>query len=232
MERFYWAVLVHPKYDQEFRKQKEIEVEEYMQSRHSEYSQRELISQLYVPELEETIFKAIGVARDTFNGDKDIEQNWSNQTKEFLSLLSGKYLGFFSMFSRINQVHIFTLYALTLINNETELSFETKRIFERLISLLHTPISIEDFHKPDFENFRYLGEKRGELLQIIKRYPNRDLRDFVDFSRLNRDGISIIKKALTELANNRKIKRTDEFHYEIDLAPEFEEVEEDEKSNN
>lgn len=226
MERFYWTVLVHPKYDKEFRKQKTIDVDAHLESRRSEYSQRELISQLFVPEFETVINDIVNATREIFDNDKDIEKKWSKQTREFLSLLSGKYIRFFSMFNRIGQVHVFLLYALSLINNETELSFATKRVFERLISVLHTPISMEDFHTPDFKNFRYLGEKKGELLQIIKRFPKRDLNAFVDFDRKNKDGISIIRKALAQLETNQKIKRLDEFKYEVIIIKKFEEVKE------
>lgn len=123
------------------------------------------------------------------------------------------------MFHRINQVHVFILYALSLINNETELSFATKRVFERLISLLHTPISIEDFHTPDFENFSYLGESRASILEIIRRKPGKDIRDLVDFERTN------VQKSLIELENNHKIKRILPYKYEIDATKKFEELE-------
>ena len=229
MERFYWTVLVHPKYDKEFRKQKEIAVEEYFKARNSKYSQRELISQLFIPEFDATINDLIKNAKEKIDSDPKIERGWTKQVKEFLALMSGKYVHFFSMFNRISQVHIFTLYALSLINNETNLSYTTRRIYERLIALLHTPIEIEEFHNPDFENFRYLGEKKGELLVIIKRYPDRDLRDFVDFERKNKDGISIIKKNLAILTNDHKIRRLDEYVYEIDTDSKFEEVEKEYK---
>ena len=45
MERFYWSILVHPKYDKLFLKQKKIDVESFLKARKSIYSQRELLSQ-------------------------------------------------------------------------------------------------------------------------------------------------------------------------------------------
>jgi len=114
------------------------------------------------------------------------------------------------MFHRINQVHVFILYTLSLINGETELSFATKRVFERLVSLNHTPIELKDFHVPDFENYNYLGETRGELLDLLKRYPGKDVREFVDF-----EGRVQVRKLLVELENNHRIKKISDYHYDI-----------------
>lgn len=218
MERFYWAVLVHPKYDKLFIKQKKIDVESFLKSRKSQYSNRELISQLFAPDFDERISELINTTQEKFESP-EVEAKWSQQVREFLTLMAGRYMEFFSMFHRINQVHVFILYALSLINNETELSFATKRVFERLISLLHTPISIEDFHTPDFENFSYLGESRASILEIIRRKPGKDIRDLVDFERTN------VQKSLIELENNHKIKRILPYKYEIDATKKFEELE-------
>jgi hypothetical protein len=217
MERFYWSVLVHPKYDKAFLKQKKIDVEGFLKSRKSAYSQRELISQLYVPDFDSSITEMIKETRRKFE-EHDVEVAWSAEVQEFLQLLSNKYIEFFSMFHRINQVHVFNLFALSLINGETHLSFATKRIFERLVSLMHTPILMEDFHKPNFENFLFLGESRGEFLELLKRYPGRDIREMVDLTR------SQVKKTITELENNHQIKRIDDYHFEIDDSPRFEKI--------
>jgi hypothetical protein len=209
MERFYFSVLVHPKYDKSFLKQKKINVLDHLQSRNSQYGQRELIAQLYAPDLDVKLFEMTEEARKKFQ-NPEVEKKWSKQAQEFLSLLADKYLEFFSMFHRINQVHVFTLYSLSILNNETELSFATKRIFERIISLLHTTIDINDFHTPDFENYQFLGERRGELLSIIKRYEGKDIQHLVDFERQN------VKTIVLNLENERKIKKLDKGFYLLD----------------
>jgi len=209
MERFYWSVLVHPKYDKAFLRHKKIEVLDYLQARKSKYSQRELFSQLFVAEFDEMIMTMTEPTRKKFN-DETIEATWSFQVREFLNALANKYPEFFSMFHRINQVHVFILYTLSLINGETELSFATKRVFERLVSLNHTPIELKDFHVPDFENYNYLGETRGELLDLLKRYPGKDVREFVDF-----EGRVQVRKLLVELENNHRIKKISDYHYDI-----------------
>lgn len=222
MERFYWSVLVHPKYDKAFLKQKKIDVEGYLKARKSIYGQRELISQLYVPDMDDQLRALVKETKALFE-DHDIEVKWSAQVQEFLTLLANKYPEFFSMFNRVSQVHVFVLYSLSLINGETELSFATKRIYERIISLLHTPILMDEFHKPDFENYNYLGESRGELLELIKRYPGRDIREFVDVERKN------VKKLLVNLENDQQIRKTGLFTYEIDNTPKFEKIDEVQK---
>jgi len=100
------------------------------------------------------------------------------------------------------------------------LSFETKRIYERLISVLHTPIKINDFHTLDFEKYQYLGESRGELFDIIKRYPEQDIRNFVDYEKR-----TIIRKNLVTLENSRKIIKIKEFCYKANIDKTFEKVE-------
>lgn len=224
MERFYWTILVHPKYDKMFLKQKKIDVANFMKSRKTKYSNRELISQLFAPDFDELIFNITKETKAKFE-DSEIEAKWSKQAQEFLLLMTGRYIEFFSMFNRISQVHVFILYALSLINNETELSFSTKRVFERMISMIHTPIEMSDFHNPDFEKFSYLGESKASLLEIIRRYPIRDLRELVDFERTN------VQKNLAELETNHKIKKIMLYKYEIDLTKRFEELETEEKKN-
>ena len=218
MERFYWSVLVHPKYDKAFLKQKRIDVAGFMKSRKSKYSQRELISQLFVAEFDGIIKELIAETEAKFD-ILEVEERWNHQVQEFLALMGDTYHEFFSMFHRINQVHIFILYTLSLINGETELSFATKRIFERLIALLHTPILIEEFHAPDFDKFKYLGETRPSILKIVKKFPGQDLRKHIDFSRTN------VLKNLVELVNAHKIKKLADYHYEITMEKRFEKIE-------
>lgn len=219
MERFYYSVLVHPKYDKAFLKQKKINVEGYLVSRKSQYTNRELISQLFLPDLDNKLKEEFQEAEEKFKAS-DVEKYWSQQVTEFLTLMANKYVEFFSMFHRINQVHVFALYSLSIINNETQLSFETKRIFERIISLQHTPIAIEDFHKPNFENYEYIGETKKSIVEIIKLHSNVDLREYLDFSR------AIVRKHLAELETSHRILKVGEFSYEIDLSKQFEGVEE------
>ena len=215
MERFYWTVLVHPKHDREFLSKKKIDVLGHLESRHSLYSQREFLAQLFVSDFDDQIKERMAETQELFK-DKEVETKWSAQVNEFLELISSKYREFFSMFHRINQVHVFALYSLSLINGETELSYSTRRIYERLVSLLHTPINIEEFHQPDFINYRYLGESRGEMLELMKRYPGEDLRRFVDFDR------KLVRTTLVSLENTNRIKKIDEFNYEliVDAKPE------------
>ena len=217
MERFYFAILVHPRYDKAFMKQKIVDVKSHLRSRKSKYSQRELISQLFVPEFDDIILKESVETIKKFE-DPALERKWSKQVQDFIQILAGRYVEFFSMFHRINQVHVFVLFALSLINNETELSFATRRIFERVVSMLHTPINMRDFHVPNFEKFHYIGETKGSILDIIRRFPGRDLRDFIDFQRAGPT------KYLVELENAHKIKKVAEFIYELDHTKKFEVV--------
>jgi len=219
MERFYWTVLVHPKFDKLFSQKKKIDVKEHMKARKSAYSQRELISQLYVPDFNTVLFE---FAEEVFKEfDKpEIEEKWSKQVENFLAALSKKHVAFFSMFDRIGQVHVFVLFALSLLNHETSLSFATKRIFERIISYLHVPIHLDDFHNPDFENYVYCGESKSDLLNTIKNNPDQDIRIFVDYE--NR---KIVRQNLVKLENANKIKKLKEYHYEINDIPKFEKLE-------
>jgi len=217
MERFYYSVLVHPKYDKAFLKQNRIDVSGHLRSRHSLYGQREMMSQLFIPGLENIIYADCQETISAFK-NPEVEKKWSKQVEEYLKLLSSKYVEFFSMFHRISQVHVFTLYTLSILNNETELSVATKRVFERIISLLHTPIEMEDFHAPDFDKFHYYGETKTTILEIIRRYSHRPITEFVDLDRPN------IRRNLAELENAHKIKKIDEFTYEIDTTQRFEEI--------
>ena len=217
MERFYWSILVHPRYDKAYVKAKEIDVFSHMKARHSVFSQRELISHLFVPEMNLTIERYTKDVRKEFE-DKEVERKWSKQVQEFLTQLAGKHKEFFAMFKRIEQVHVFALYTLSVMNHETELSYETKRIYERLVSLLHTPIKIEDFHTPDYENYRYIGESRVDFMRWLKRHPEEDVRQILDMSRRN------AKKLLVELENNGKIKKIDDYHYSLKAAPKMEDI--------
>jgi hypothetical protein len=182
MERFYWTVLVHPKYDRMLSKQKEIDVLGHLKTRDSLYSQRELIAQLYITELDTILNSLIHEVKTEFS-KKEIETKWSQEAKNFLSKMTNKYSEFFAMFNRIPQVHVYALWALSLVNGETHLSYETKRIFERLISLCHVPISLEDFNNPDFEKFFYIGEQKYEILKFIRENPNKDIREHVDIEK-------------------------------------------------
>jgi len=217
MERFYWSILVHPKYDKAYTKHKTIDVAGHMRSRKSQYSQRELISQLFIPNLVKIIKEKTKETEAKFENEY-VEKAWNEQAREFLSLMSHRYVEFFSMFHRINQVHVFILYSLSLINNETKLSFETRRIFERVISLLHNPIEMEDFHKPDFENFKYLGETKTTVLEMVRRFGKSHLINHLDFDNPN------VKKILVELQNDHKIKKINDTHYELDTTKRFEEL--------
>lgn len=219
MERFYWTVLVHPRYDKSFLKKKTIDVDGYLEKRKSEYSQRELFSQLFIPELDMLIKQRMKKTLDIFNENPFLEKLWAAQAQEFLNLITSKYNNFFSMFSRMNEVHVFVLFSLSLLNNETELSYSTKRIFERLVSMLHRPITIEDFHEPNFEDYTYLGETPGELLEIIRRYPERDLRELLDIENRKNIRVSIVK-----LMNAQKIIQVGDFKYKahenVETSPE------------
>jgi len=225
MERFYFSILVHPKYDKAFLKQKDVDVAGFLHSRKSQYNQRELISQLFIPEFDAILMEGAKETIAKFD-DPAVEKAWSKQAQEFLKILGGKYSEFFSMFNRISQVHVFILFALSLINGETELSHATRRVFEKVISLLHTPILIEDFHNPDFKNYKYIGETKGGILEIIKRFPNRDLRELIDFSRDN------IRKHLVDLENAHKIKKLGDFNFEYDNTKRFETIEKLPESEN
>lgn len=219
MERFYWSILVHPKYDKAYMKQKKIDVEGFLKSRKSEYGQREMLSQLFIPDFDKKILSIVEDTIKRFDNEK-IEKSWSKEVQEFLSILAGKYVEFFSMFHRINQVHVFTLYTLCVLNGETHLSFESKRIFEKLVSLCHTPIEINEFHKPDFENYHYVGETKGELLEIIKRFPDRDIRDFVDY-----DNRPLVRKNIADLQNNRRIEKISTYRFKLLEDKDFQKVE-------
>lgn len=208
MERFYWSILVHPKYDKSFLKKKVVDVDGYLQKRKSEYSQRELYSQLYIADLDKQLKDRMKKTIDFFDQNPMAEKVWAHQAREFLNLINNKYNNFFSMFSRMNEVHVFSLFALSALNNETVLSHQTKRVFERLVSLMHTPISMDDFHTPDFENYNYLGEKPGELLEIIRRNPERDLRELIDVENRKEIRVSLVK-----LENDQKITKIDEYKY-------------------
>lgn len=220
MERFYFSVLVHPKYDRSYLKQKKIDVGGHLSSRKSKYGQRELFSQLFVPNLDKLIFADCEETVKKFNVP-EIEKAWSSQVEEYLELIANKHAEFFSMFHRINQVHVFILYALSVLNNETSLSMETRRVYERIVSLLHTPIQMNDFHKPDFDNYKYYGETKANLLYIIKKYPKRDMREFVDFNR------PYARRLLVELENDRKIIKVSDFCFELDTSQKFEVIEND-----
>ena len=219
MERFYYSVLVHPKYDKMYERGKSINVDGYLETRKLQFSNRELISQLYVPEFDDMIKKEIEITEKNF---EKFESIWSEQAKEFLDLLSNKYIEFFSMFNRINEVHVFALYSLSMFNKETSLSFETKRLFERIISLLHNPIDIKDFHFPNFEDFEYIGETKRSIFEIIKKHENIDLRKYIDYTR------DKVRKTLTDLENDKKIIKIKDYHYKIDTTNKFEEVDENE----
>jgi len=217
MERFYYTVLVHPKYDKAYAAQKKIDVKGFMARRKIKFSQRELISQLFAPDFTDIIRERAQATLLKFN-DTKIEQRWANDVEVFLELMGERYKQFFSMFNRISQVHVFTLYALSLVNGETVLSFETKRIYEKIISLLHTPIAMEDFHKPDFDKFFYIGETRGSLLKSIRKLPCRDIRKIVDFRRHNP------LPNLVLLENDNKIRKLGDNIYEVQKKSKFEEI--------
>lgn len=209
MERFYWSVLVHPKYDKMFMKKKDIDSLEYLKARESEYSLREKITQLYISDFDQMFMERTQAVREKFQ-DKEIEKAWAQEATKFINALANKYPEFMSMFKRIEEVHVFTLYMLTLINDETELSIETKRLFEKIISLLHTPIDIKDFNDPDFEDFCYLNESPKELLKWIEEHRFEDIRQFVDF-----DNRRIVRKNLVDLENSGKIIKEKEYCYGI-----------------
>ena len=206
MERFYYSVLIHPKYDKAFLKQKAIDVEAYLKHRKSKYSNRELLSQLYAPDLDVSLKEKANKTLLAFD-NKEIEAKWSQQTRDFLKLMGLCYPNFFGMFHRINQVHVFTLFALSLINEENTLSFATRRISERVISLLHTPIKMQDFHTPDFDKFKYIGETRKSVLFIIDNFTGKDMRRYIDFSR------PYARKILVNLENERRIKKLNDYVY-------------------
>lgn len=217
MERWYWAVLVHPKYDKAFQKQKKINVNEFLSARKSQYSNRELISQLFVPGLDRMLIMGMKETIELFN-DESVEKAWSKQAQEFLLLMSDKYLEFFSMFNRISQVHVFILYSLSLLNKETNLSFATKRVFEKMISLQHTPIELNEFHDPNFETYKYIGETKATALNIIKKYGPDNLANHLDTTRKR------VRTILAELETNHKIINLGEGKYRINLEKRFEEV--------
>jgi len=70
MERFYWTVLVHPKYDKRYMKTKDINVLDHLKSRKSIYTQRELISHLYASDFDRVIKDWI---KDTIKDFNDVE---------------------------------------------------------------------------------------------------------------------------------------------------------------
>jgi hypothetical protein len=220
MERFYWSILLHPKYNKMHVTRGEIDVFAHLETRKSEYTQRELLTNLYVPEFDSIILAEIDATKKKFNSP-EIERAWGEQTQSFLKDLTKKYPVFFSMFERIGQVHVFALYSLSMLNGETGLSWESKRIYERLVSLSHTPISIDEFHHPDFEAFMYINESSTELLKIIENHPNVWLGNFVDISR------KIVNSNLQRLINSDRIIKTGEYTYIIQVQK-FEEVKHDE----
>ena len=162
-----------------------------------------------------TYWDALQITAEKFE-ISEVEKKWSKQAKIFLNLMANKYVEFFSMFNRISQVHVFILFSLSLINKETELSFETKKVFEKIISMLHTPIDIKDFHNPDFNNFDCIGETKASILEIIKKYSDKDLTLYIDFSNPK------TMNNINELITLNRIKKVDEFKYEVDQTRKFE----------
>jgi len=215
MERFYWSVLVHPKFDRSYIRHKEVDVMAHLKSREDIYSQREKITQLYIADFDSMIKEQYNVTINAFK-NPDIEAKWGKQVSEFLKEMSIKYHNFFSMFKRIEQVHVFTLFTLSILNKETELSWETKRVYEKLISLLHTPIDVKDFHTPDYENFIYIHESRAELLEWITAHPGEDIREYVDY-----DNHSIPRINLVALENSHKITKLSTYKYKMNETPDF-----------
>ena len=122
------------------------------------------------------------------------------------------------MFNRISQVHVFILYSLSLLNKETNLSFATKRVFEKMISLQHTPIELNEFHDPNFETYKYIGETKATALNIIKKYGPDNLANHLDTTRKR------VRTILAELETNHKIINLGEGKYRINLEKRFEEV--------
>ncbi len=212
MERFYFCVLVHPKYDKTYLRQKGIDVLSHLKTRKSAYSQRELLTLLYIGDLEEKVLNKVGPNIKAFD-TPEIEAKWSKDVEVFLTSMSIKYHNFFSMFHRIQSVHVYCLLTLTFMEDATELSYRTKRFFERIISLLHTPIEMEDFHSPDFEGYVYLGESKSEMLKWIEQNPEKDIRNYVDFD--NRKSVRI---NLAQLETSRKIKEVEKYKYVIDTT--------------
>jgi len=208
MERFCWTVLVHPRYDQNYMKTKEVDVLAHLQNRSSIYTQRELLSQLYVADFDQIIKKKIKDTFDAFN-DPKIERDWTNQARRFLNLLTKKYVHFFSMFKRIEQVYVYALFSLSLINREVKLSHETKRIFEKLVSCMHTPIKMKDFHDPNFEDFKYICETRIEFLRWLKKNPEHDVREVLDLTRTQ------ARLLLVDLQNFHRIEKISDFKYKL-----------------
>ena len=206
MERFYFSILVHPKYDKRYMNQKAIDVKSYLKTRNQKYSNREMISKLFAPDIDGIIKAEMKEAEEKFN-NPEVEEQWSEQTKEFLMVMNNRYHEFFSMFNRISNVHVFALYALTILNNETYLSFETKRIYEKIISLLHKPIEMKDFHTPDFDNFVYAEEGKKYIINCIEAHPDNDLRNYLDFSRQN------VLDNIDRLIKDKRINKLDEFKF-------------------
>lgn len=215
MERFYWTILIHPKYDKKLYKEKEITVDDYLKKSRNRYSQRELYAQLFSSHFEQEINDLMNSTIIRFKTG-NTKREWNDNAQVFLRKVIKRYRYFFGMFGRINQVTVNFLFVLSLVNCETELSYKTKRIFERMISLLHTPSKLEDFHDPDFEKFEYIGESRFDLLNTIKEHPNEDIRKFVDY-----DNRKIVRVNLTKLQNRNKITKIDEFKFKANLKPEF-----------
>jgi len=212
MERFYFAVLVHPKYDRSYLRQKTIDVLSHLKTRKSIYSQRELLTLLFIGDLDQKVMDAIGDAVRVFDNE-DLEKAWSQDVEKYLTSMTIKYHNFFSMFHRIQNVHIYCLLTLTFLEGETKLTHKTKRFFERIISLLHTPIEMADFHNPDFDDFVYLGESKIELLKWIEANPDTDIRKQVDYE--NRKSVRV---NLAQLETSRKIKKSEEYKYTIDTT--------------
>jgi len=207
MERFYFSVLVHPRYDKAFVKQKDIDVASLIGTRKSKYMQKELVAQLFSPEFDEVLMSLAQNAKVMF----DIEANetlWSADTKIFLKLMGYRYPRFFAMFGRINQVHVFILYALTMINGESYLSTATKHIFERIISLLHKPIKMQDFHTPDFNNYQYIGESVGSLISIFKNHTDIQ-HELIDFKN------PIVETNIAKLIKKKRIIKITDLRYQM-----------------
>jgi len=215
MERFYWTVLVHPKFDRTYMKHKDVDVMAHLKSREDIYSTREKITQLFISNFDDYILDKYKVILQAFKKE-DVEKRWGKQIAVFLKEMANKYHEFFSMFKRIEQVHVFTLFTLSIINEETELSWETKRVFEKLMSLLHNPIDVKDFHSPDYDNYVYLHETRKELIEWIKTHDGEDIKQYVDI-----DNRAVVRMNLVALENSHKITKVEEYHYKINEVPDF-----------
>ena len=113
------------------------------------------------------------------------------------------------MFQRQEKIHVFALYTLSIINGESDLSEQTRHLYERLISLLHRPLEIEDFHEPDFEEYVYIGERRSDILEVIEKHPDQDIGQYVNLTR------KTVKKCIAKLENDNNIIRSAPNKYSI-----------------